>query len=206
MNKRRLHHTWRMLRKVSYGYFLVACLFFAITAVFSLRQNNLTAVRLRDEVINTDKQNGDTEAALKKLRKHVYAHMNTNLATSTSVYPPIQLKYRYERLVAAEKARVEQSKGNTYNDAQQYCEKNFPQSFYGAGRLPCIQSYIDSHPITTVTAQPIPDGLYKFNFQSPLWSPDLAGWSLVLFGFFLILFIIRYLLERWLRYTFNERL
>lgn len=209
MNKHRLHNLWTHLRKVSYGYFLVACLICAVIAVFSLRQNNLTAIQLRDEVLKVDEQNGDTEAALKKLRQYVYGHMNTDLATSGSVYPPIQLKYRYDRLVAAEKARVDQAnaKSNVYNDAQKYCEANFPQSFLGAGRLPCIQNYLDSHAAPPlVKEQTIPDSLYKYNFASPVWSPDLAGWSLVLFGFFLLLFLIRYFLERWLHHEFKKHM
>lgn len=207
MNKRRLHHFWTQLRKISYGYLLLVCILFAILAIFSLRQNNLTALRLRDEVLKVDEQNGNTEAALKKLREYVYSHMNTNLATNTSVYPPIQLKYRYERLVAAEKARAEQANSNTvYNDAQVYCEQNFPAGFFGAGRLGCIQNYIDTHPASAVKAQPIPDALYKYNFESPRWSPDLAGWSLVFFAFFLLLFLIRFILERWLRYKLKSHL
>lgn len=176
-------------------------------SAFALRQNNLTAIRLRNEVLKVDQANGDTEAALKKLRQYIYAHMNTDLASSTSVYPPIQLKYRYERLVAAEKARVDQANSNTvYNDAQKYCETNFPQSFFGAGRLPCIQNYIDSHPVKTVTEQPIPDALYKYNFASPAWSPDVAGWGLVLSGLFLFLFGVRLVLELWLRRQLKSHL
>ena len=207
MNKRYLHHAWTRMRKVSYWHFLAAFMLFAVVALFALRQNNLTALRLRDEVLKVDQENGDTEAALKNLREYMYSHMNTDLASSTSVYPPIQLKYRYERLVAAEKARVAQLSNNTiYNDAQTYCETNFPQSFYGAGRLPCIQNYIDTHPAQTVPEQPIPDALYKFNFASPAWSPDLAGWSLVGATIFLLLFVVRFGLERWFRHQMKHHL
>lgn len=207
MDKRHLHHTWKKLKVFSQWQFLGIAVVFAVVAVLALRSNNLTAIHLRDQALKVDQQNGDTEAALKTLRQYVYRHMNTDLSTSTSVYPPIQLKYRYDRLVAAEKARVDQASTNTiYADAQKYCETNFPQSFYGAGRLPCIQAYIDSHPVTTAKAQPIADGLYKFNFISPVWSPDLAGWSLVLASFFFLLFIIRFGLERWFMFRLNQRL
>lgn len=205
MNKRKLHHIWRIIRKVSYWYFLIACIICVVVAIFALRNNNLTAVQLRDAVIKTDKDNGDTEAALRKLREYVHAHMHTNLATDNGIYPPIQLRYRYERLVATEKAKLEQQKGNTYKDAQDYCEKNSPQSFYGAGRLPCIQNYIDTHPISNKEIS-IPDGLYKYNFESPVWSPDLAGWSIVLSGFFFLMFIIRLMLGLWLQQKFKEHL
>ena len=207
MNKRRLHHVWKQLRVISHWHFLIACLIFAGIAVFALRANNLKAIQLRDQVLAVDQADGDTEAALKTLRQYVYAHMNTDLASSTSVYPPIQLKYRYDRLVAAEKTRVDQANTNTvYNDAQKFCETTQPESFFGAGRLPCIQAYIDSHPVKTVTAQPIPDALYKFNFASPAWSPDLAGWSLVFAALFFFLFLVRFALERWLRAELKNHL
>lgn len=202
-----MHHIWKTVRLLRYQYLLAGCIVFAVVTGFSLRQNNLTAIKLRDEVLKTDEQNGDTEVALKKLRQYVYGHMNTNLASNNSVYPPIQLKYRYERLVAAEKARVEQPKNDIYNDAQQFCEKTSPQSFIGAGRLPCIQSYIDSHPTPPAQqAKTVPDGLYKYNFESPRWSPDLAGWSLVLSGLFGIVFVIRYCVERWMRHEFKSHM
>jgi hypothetical protein len=179
MHKRKLHHLLVTLKKLHYWYLLVATLLFAVLAILALRQNNLTAVNLRNEVLKVDQENGDVEAALRKLRTYVYGHMNTSLSSNTSVYPPIQLKYRYERLVQAEKDRVANANTNTtYNDAQTYCEQTQPASFYGAGRLACIQSYIDSHPVEQQTEKPIPDALYKFDFASPIWSPDLAGWSL----------------------------
>jgi hypothetical protein len=177
--------------------------------VFALRNNNLTAVHLRDELLKVDQQNGDTAAALNKLRAYTYSHMHADLANGTSVYPPIQLKYTYQRLVAAEQARVDaiNQTSNLYNDAQNYCEKTQPQSFYGAGRLPCIQNYLDSHHAPApVQPKAIPDSLYKFDFASPIWSPDLAGWSLVLFVVFLLLFVTRAALEIWLRYNLKRKL
>lgn len=207
MNKRYLHHAWTRLSKVSYWHFLIACLVCGAVSVLALRQNNLHAIQLRDEVLKVDQENGDTEAALKELREYMYSHMNTDLASSTGVYPPIQLKYRYERLVAAEKARVAEANKNTvYNDAQKYCEATSPQSFYGAGRLGCIQNYIDTHPTASVSEQPVPDALYKFNFASPAWSPDIAGWFLVLTVLFFILFVVRFALEKWMRHEFKHHL
>lgn len=204
MNKRKLHHTWTKLRILNSWFFLIAFAISGSIAVLSLRQNNLTALNLRNEVLQADKENGDTEAALKKLREYVHGHMNTNLATGTSVYPPIQLKYRYERLVQTEKDRVAAASGNIYNDAQNYCEKNFPQSFYGGGRLPCIQNYLDTHP--RAEPRPIPDSLYKFDFASPAWSLDMAGVSLVLSALFLLLFLVRFSLERWFRLKMKQHL
>lgn len=205
MHKRKLHHLWVRFKRLTHWHLLGLAILFGFICVISLRQNNLTALRLRDELLIVDQQNGDVEAALRKLRSHIYGHMNTSLASNTSVYPPIQLKYRYERLVQAEKERVAAINTNTvYNDAQTYCERTQPQSFFGAGRLACIQSYIDTHPTQTVPEKQIPDSLYKFDFASPRWSPDLAGWSMLLSGLFFVLFAVRFGLELWLRNQFKR--
>lgn len=205
MNKRRLHHTWRKLHKFSAWYFLIGFVIWSGIAVVSLRNNNLTALRLRDEVMKVDQDNGDVEAALRELREYMHSHMNTALAVDGGVYPPIQLKYRYERLVEASIAKTNQS-NTVYADAQKYCEANEPESFYGAGRLTCIQSYIDRQPNIKKQAANIPDSLYKFDFASPTWSPDLAGWSLVLAGVFGLLFVVRLGFERWMRSTLHTHL
>ena len=68
MNKRKIHSIWKSLKSVSYWYFLIAFILFGLIAVLSLRQNNLNAIKLRDVLIKTDEQNGDTEKALKDLR------------------------------------------------------------------------------------------------------------------------------------------
>lgn len=197
MDKRQLHHLWTKLRLVRPWYFLAAAAVFAVLAVGGLRQNNLHMIRLREAVYKADEQNGDVETALRKLREYVYAHMNTDLASGTNaIKPPVQLKYRYERLAAGEKARVSAENSKIYSNAQAECERRFPQSFSGSGRIPCIQEYVASHTIQEV---PIPDSLYKFDFVSPRWSPDVAGWSLVLAGVCFGAFAIQLGSERLLR-------
>lgn len=187
----------KKLKRMNSWYFLAAAGLFGLVAIIALRQNNLTMIKLREQVAVVDEQDGDIEAALRDLREYVYAHMNTNLNSgANSIKPPIQLKYEYERLVAAEKARVSAQTEKVYTEAQLTCEAQFPDSFSGGPRVPCIQSYIDSRPIAEQT---IPESLYKFDFVSPAWSPDLAGFSLVGSGLFMVLFLFRNAGERWLR-------
>ncbi len=197
IDKKKLHHLLALIRRLSYVWLLTLCLFFGVVSLFALRHNNQTMIGLKQAVFTADEKDGDVEGALKRLREYVYSHMNTNLASGpNAVRPPIQLKYRYDRLVAAEKARVADP-GALYTDAQKDCERRFPSGISGSNRLPCIQQYIDSHP--TVTPQPISDDLYKFDFVSPSWSPDLAGFSLVAMVLCFVLFAVRYVSERIIR-------
>lgn len=197
VNKKRLHHYWTKIRPVSYWYFLAAFLISLAMTVQALRQNNLQMIKLRGAVVLADKKNGNIEKALQNLRKHVYSHMNTNLASGpTAIKPPIQLKYRYERLVKAEQDRVSNINDSVYSTAQKICESQFPASTSGGPRVPCIENYVSTH---GVKAKSIPDSLYKFDFVSPRWSPDLAGWGLVASSILLFLFLLRFGLERWAR-------
>jgi len=203
MHKRKLHHLLVMLRPISYWYFVVIFVLSSFAAAYTLRQNNLKAIDLRDNLLQVDKKNGDIEAALKELRAYTYGHMNTGLSSDTGIYPPIQLKYTYERLVAAERRRVEGENKDVYAEAQRDCERRFPQGLSGGNRLPCITEYVDKHGKTGAQPREVPDGLYKFDFVSPAWSPDLAGWSLVIAFLALILLITRLAAQSWLKHQLD---
>ncbi|HVO86610.1 MAG TPA: hypothetical protein VMT23_02660 [Candidatus Binatia bacterium] len=167
----------RQLPRQTFFPFLVIFLISGLVCLTSLRHNNSTMLKLRNEVYTADKNNTDVNAALNNLRDYVYAHMNTNLSTGTNIKPPIQLKYTYQRLEAA--AQQQASNSGLYTEAENYCQSVIPGSvsFYGAGRISCVTDYINSHGGKSVA--PIPVALYEFDFKSPTWSPDLAGWSLV---------------------------
>lgn len=168
---------------------LVLSLLCFVLGVYGLRQNNLTMIRLRDKVYEADKNNSDVETPLRNLRAYVYAHMNTDLASgSNGIRPPLQLKYRYERLTQAEKDRVAAINAKIYTEGQRYCETLYPAdvSISGRARVPCIQNYVTQN---GVKADSIPDSLYKFDFVSPSWSFDVAGWSLMA-GFVSLLAVI----------------
>lgn len=201
MNKKHIHHIWRKLRPVHSWIFLGLALACIGIGIFGMRQNNLTAIQLRDNVLEADKNGTDVEEPLRTLRQYVYSHMNSNLSTGTGVQHPVQLKYRYDRLVAAEKARVEAVNGDIYTRAQSDCERRFPAGVSGSGRIKCIEQYVSQN---GVTENAIPDALYKFDFVSPRWSPDIAGFGLLFAVIFFALFVVRFTLERWFRHTLRE--
>lgn len=176
MNKKYLHHLLTRLRAIKVAYILVPLIISSTVCLLALRANNLHMIQLRNTVYAADQSNGNVEAALQNLRVYVYSHMNTDLAAGDNVYPPIQLKYTYQRLEQAAQAKAQAANTQTYTDAENYCQAQIPTGFSGKGRVPCVEDYVSSH---TVTAQVIPAGMYKFDFISPTWSPDLAGYSLV---------------------------
>lgn len=198
MNTRHLHHIWTKSRTIKPWYFLVVAVVSGVVCVFALRANNLHMIALREDVYIADQKNGDTEAALRKLQAYVTTHMSTDLnAGSQAVYPPIQLKYTYERLVRAQSDQIAQSNTQLYSEAQAECERQNPTDFSGRNRVPCIQQYVLAHNPQKTT--PVPDALYKFSFVTPRWSPDLAGWTQVLSVISGLLFIVTFIADRWFR-------
>lgn len=161
MDKRRLYRTWTWLRHIKPWYFLIIAVVSAIICTFSLRANNEQMVVLRNAVYAADMNNKDVQGALSRLQAYVTSHMNTNLNTGDNpVYPPIQLKYTYDRLIQAQtKALVNSDNGLTF----------------------------------------IPDSLFKFDFISPAWSPDLAGFSLLGAALAFIMFVLKLITDAWFR-------
>lgn len=166
------------------------CLFAAtaVVCVISLRHNNQTMVKLRDQVYAADQNNGDVNGALNKLRGYVFAHMNTSLSTGTNIKPPIQLKYTYQRLYDAQYNDLQTANQKIYNDGKNACPG--AANTYDPNRLACIENYAVNHGVSGANIN-IPAGLYEFDFVSPTWSPDLAGWTLLLSAFFLLALLLK---------------
>ncbi len=196
MKTRHLHHLWAKLRAIKPWYFLVLALLSTVVCIFALRANNEQMLKLRDAVYSADKNNSDVLGSLHRLQAYVIAHMNTNLSGPNAVYPPIQLKYTYDRLVKAQSDNAAQANNNLYTNAQHYCEGQNATDFSGRNRVPCIESYVQAH---NQQAQVVPDALYKFAFVSPKWSPDLAGWSLVIAVLSYLAFAVTLVADLWFR-------
>lgn len=195
--KNRLDHFLAKVWLLKPWYFLALAVVSGIVCVNALRNNNEHMLQLRNQLYQVDQSGGDVQKALQNLQSYVTSHMNTDLTSGpNAVYPPIQLQGTYSRLLQAQAAQLQQQNGQIYTDAQHYCEKQDPVDFSGHNRVPCIEQYVQSHGIKIAS---IPDSLYKFDFISPRWSPDLAGWSLVLTVLSLAAAIVLFATRWWLR-------
>jgi hypothetical protein len=176
MNNHKLHKTAQKVYHAKPTYILGVALLSTVVCVFALRANNEHMIKLRDDVYTADKNNTNVTGALQNLQAYVTTHMNTNLSSGKgSVYPPIELKYTYQRLLDSESSSAAESNNDLYTEAQTYCQQAVPTGFSGRYRVPCIEQYVQTHDTTLAT---VPTELYEFDFVSPTWSPDLAGWSM----------------------------
>lgn len=165
---------------------MALAILFGVICLVELRHNNEGMVIRREAVYQADKNNGDVEGALQSLRLYVYRHMNTSLTSGkNAVYPPIQLKYTYEREQAKRQAQLGPGNSSLYHQAELACEQQNAGGT-GAATIACIEDYTAARGVTLTE---IPEGLYKFDFTAAKWSPDLAGWSMVATALSLLLFV-----------------
>lgn len=154
-------------------------------------------IELRQAVVKADEAGGDVERPLNELRSFVHGHMNTDLSSGEfAITPPIQLKHRYEKLAAAEAERAKELNKDIQKQAESICGQKHPGAGFNSPRVACIAEYMRTN---AVSENEVPSELYKFDFVSPKWSPDLAGISLLLAGSFFFLFITRILVGWWYR-------
>ncbi len=202
---KKAHKLLQTLTTLSMSTIIVALVVSSGVSVLLLRRNNLRMVELRTKVVEADANGGDVQAALKDLRAYVTTHMNTNLRSKSEFAgsePPIQLVNTYNKAVADAQAKAAAANGNTslYNEAEANCKQRaVPLTVIAS----CIQEYVAARTNNQnpAVAAEVPKELYTYDFVSPKWSPDLAGWSVVVsLGLTLMLLgrIIKLLLDSYL--------
>ena len=162
-----------------------------------LRLNNIGMVERRAAVIAADKH-GDTVQIQKRLydlQRYVARHMNTNPGR-------IALTEQYARDSERIKNEIEAAgdsnpNGNIYKRAADVCDPigqaqgwRWPDPRYTA----CIDQELSKYPADAGVTESVrlPDpSMYYHTFSPPLWSPDFAGFSVLVSLFLLLLICIR---------------
>ncbi|MEM6997773.1 MAG: hypothetical protein AAF413_02565 [Patescibacteria group bacterium] len=187
---------YHLLQNISLGAIVGFLLLSLIGSIYGLRQNSLRMVELRDAVYAADRDDGDVDKALRELGSHVVNHMNTDLNRTGNIdggEKPIQLVYSYYRDTLNEYQRITTDSSPEHvallGRATSSCQET-PI----AERLSCIGQYVsDNAGPTYPSIEPLPKDFYVFDFNSPSWSPDLAGISLFMFGFSIVLLALRFI-------------
>lgn len=174
MNKRKLHHYWRLLESIKTWHLVVLLAILFSLSIWELRNNSQNLEPLINRVVAADKAGENVDEAIKELGDYINGHMNARLDE------PVQLAYSYDRAAQKiiKKAQAT-ANGDIYRKAQRACED---PSVLLSVRAACVQDYVlkNAPPGQTPQALEFPDkALYTYSFVSPAWSPDLAGWLLV---------------------------
>lgn len=202
-NKRSVRRDIKRLEHVRTWQLLVLLLLSLFVAATFLRLNNVGMVERRDAVYSAD-ENGDEYVIadrLYDLQRYSAAHMN---ASSGDVYLDNLYKKGVESAIKkAEEANAASSKKSAEILRQAYitCKTRYPG--YSLAYTLCVgeeQDKIPANTVDVVIAEFPSPSLYRHSFISPVWSPDYAGWSVLvslLLGGAVILRVIVGLYLRW---------
>ena len=159
-----------------------------VTATF-LRLNSVGMSDRRDAVFSADKAGdpNETRARVYDLQRFSAAHMNA----STGVFY-LQDQYNRDAQAAIERSSQASSSFATINaEAEAVCHPQF--SGWSTAYMQCFLAEVAKHPSTDTLPSfvfPSPE-LYRYSFVSPLWSPDFAGWSVIVSVVIIVMIIIR---------------
>ncbi|CAN5414793.1 hypothetical protein BH10PAT4_BH10PAT4_1170 [soil metagenome] len=163
-------HTWQLV---------VLLILAAFLAATFLRLNNIGMVQRREAVLTADDA-GDSEVTITRLydlQRYVSSHMNTDMGKG--LY--LEASYKRDIKTAYEKVSTDANpNGNIYKKAQDVCAPKFTR--WSPAYVQCTSSELAKYPAATdlVNNVQLPRAdSYLHVFVSPLWSPDFAGWSVL---------------------------
>ena len=179
VDKKQVRRSIKGLQRIKTWQLIVLLLLVGFVAATFLRLNNIGMIDRRSAVIAADEA-GNEEAIINRLydlQQYVSQHMNTDLGRG------VYLESSYNRDLQDWQANQygdQNPNGNIYRKAQEVCAPLF--SSYSAAYLQCTTSELAKYPAAAnpgdSSGKPRQE-TYIHNFATPAWSPDFAGWSLV---------------------------
>lgn len=191
----------RRLKKVKTWQLVVLLIMAAFLSATFLRLNNVGMIERRAAVYAADEA-GDRQQLEKRLydlQRYVSTHMNADPGR-------IALEHSYARQYEAELEQFQANRsGESSNDVvqrvRQACDAQAAAGGWGRYTtqadpryVDCINKEWEKYPAGEASASEfIPPAVapYYQTFVSPLWSPDYAGWSVVVTGVIALVIIAR---------------
>ncbi len=191
----KLREHLRKINRVKTWQLIILLLMSSVVSVIFLRLNSLNMMELKHAVVEAD-ETGSSEIlkqSLVDLQEYVSGHMNTSLGSGFYLVK----SFERDRQAAEQSLPSEINPNSTeYQAAELECRSNWRYNLesFREDYVKCVQDRVASlsaqaNPATNVKL-PSSD-LYRVNFVSPLWSPDLAGFSVLLSVIIVVLIIVR---------------
>lgn len=182
INRLQVIHTWQLV---------VLLILVGLIAATFLRLNNIGMIERRTAVLNADEQ-GDadiTKARLFDLQRYSAGHMN---AASGTIY--LESQYRRDTETAIRKASAQDAGNNINVRADQVCKQQY--GGYSQAYVQCFAAELAKVPSGSnapdKASLPNP-ALYRHDFTSPAWSPDFAGFSVLIAAVIAAMIVVRLL-------------
>lgn len=187
--------SFRAIGRLRTWQLLVLLLMMTIVSATFLRLNSLGMLERRSAVIEADVK-GDKavlRTSIVELQSYISKHMNTSLVGG------LYLSKSYERdrdaaLAAAEVSTNPQSA--VYQQASVECRERF-RGGVASFRNDYVQCVVEK--LASLSPQTDPTktlklpkaDAYKVNFASPLWTPDIAGFSVLVCALLVLAILVR---------------
>lgn len=190
VDKRQVHRNIQRLQRVKTWQLLVLFVLVAFIAATFLRLNNIGMIQRRDAVYAADKAGdaNDIQSRLYDLQRYVAQHMNTDTQT---IYLEGQYKRDLQRAVDAASSD-NNPYGNINAQAEAVCRPQY--AVWSPAYVQCFTDELAKYPPSPDPTQNVTlpsSSLYRHEFVAPLWSPDFAGWSVLVCVFILLLVVVR---------------
>lgn len=203
VDKRTVRRSIKQLQVIKTWQLVILLILLLFIAATFLRLNNTGMISRRNAVAAADKS-GDIDQISQRLydlQRYAAAHMNADPGV-------LYLHDQYNRDVQRQAEAASQTGSlkalEIRRQAEEVCKPQF--NGWSPAYVQCYVNELNKHPSDEVSAQLTPpsSALYRYSFVSPRWSPDFAGWSLVLsalvtlviIGRLIGLILLRILLKR----------
>lgn len=191
VNKKQVRRNIKQLQRVKTWQLVILLILMGFVSATFLRLNNIGMVERRAAIVAADEAGVDriTLGRLYDLQRYVSAHMNTDMGKG------VYLEAAYKRDVQTAYANASNDSnpnGNIYKKAQEVCAPQF--THYSYAYLQCTTGELAKYPegSSLISSANLPiSSTYLHVFSSPLWSPDFAGWSLLICVVIFVMIIVR---------------
>jgi hypothetical protein len=177
-DKRQVKKNIRRLQRIKTWQLLLVLVLAGFIAATFLRLNNIGMVQRREAVLQADKAASGEEIInrLYDLQRYSAAHMN---ADTGPFY--LEQQYRRDAQKAVDAAKNDDNpNGNINVKAEAVCKPQY--IVWSPQYVQCFTDELAKYPPSPDPVQNVTlpsTALYRQDFNSPLWSPDFAGWSVV---------------------------
>lgn len=191
VDKKQVKINIKRLQRIKTWQLVILLILAGFMSATFLRLNNIGLVERRAAVLDADSvgDNQITQSRLYDLQRYVSAHMNTDMGKG------VYLESAYKRDVQTAYTQASNNNnpnGNIYKKVQEVCMPQF--SYWSFAYLQCTTDELAKYPASgnLIDSIKLPKAdAYLHVFSSPLWSPDFAGWSVLVCVVILIMIIVR---------------
>lgn len=189
--KRQIKYTIKRLQNIKIWQLVLLLILASFVAMTFLRLNNVGMIERRAAVISADEA-GDREVIqdrLYDLQRYVSQHMNTDLGEKG--VPLEQTFLRDYEAKLAEASSERNANRDIFKISNDICRARVSRSL--TAHKDCMTTELAKYPEGSDLVEEItlPTEPYYHSFASPLWSPDFAGWSVVVVAVIILMIIAR---------------